>query len=227
MDVILVSEDLGAVEIDKLFNAAAQTPRLQRAARLVITRTKASQWAERAINDPLLFTTQAIDPATLTAAIEGARKKVGGLPVDEKLASTYALRTTDLLQKLAINHAQVYDLSAAEPTLLSSLNDKRPDVAKAVGNVLALFDAKEVQPALLARANDDKAPEDVRISLYKSIANSAKFFGNRLSDDDVASLQKIVDGAGSNEIRTAAAEARGALNLPADLAKQLITQQKG
>lgn len=227
VDVILVAESLGAVEIDKLFNAAAQTPRLQRAARLVITRTKASQWAERAINDPLLFTTQAIDPANLGIAIEEARKKVGGLPVDEKLASAYALRATDLLQKLAINHAQVYDLSAAEPTLLASLNDKRPEVAKAVGNVLALLDAKEVQPALLAKANDDKAPEDVRIGIYKSLATSAKLFGNRLSDDDVASLQKVVDGTGSNEVRTAAAEARGALNLPADLAKQLVIQQKG
>lgn len=227
VDVILVAEDLGAVEIDKLFNAAAQAPRLQRAARLVITRTKASQWAERAINDPLLFTTQAIDSATLSAAIEEARKKVGGLPIDEKLATTYALRATDLLQKLAINHAQVYDLSAAEPTLLASLNDKRPEIAKAVGNVLALLDAKEVQPALLSRANDDKAPEEVRISLYKSMAMSAKFFGNRLSEDEVASLQKVVDGSGSNEVRTAAAEARGALDLPADLAKQLVIQQKG
>ncbi len=132
-----------------------------------------------------------------------------------------------MLQKLAINHAQVYDLSAAEPTLLASLSDKRPDVAKAVGNVLALLDAKEVQPALLAKANDDKSPEDVRISIYKSLASSAKLFGNRLSDDDVTSLQKIVDGTGSNEVRTAAAEARGALNLPADLAKQLVIQQKG
>ena len=47
IDVIVVAEDLGAVEIDKLFEAAAQTPRLQRTARLVITRTLASPWAQR------------------------------------------------------------------------------------------------------------------------------------------------------------------------------------
>jgi len=226
VDVILVAEDLGPVEIDKLFDAASQTPRLQRAARLVVTRTLASAWAERAINDPLLFTTQATDPAGLIKAIEDARKKVGGLTLDDKVATAYALRATDLLQKLAISHGQVYDLSAAQPTLLASLNDKRPEVIKGVADALALMEFKEVQPGILARAEDDKTPDDVKVGLYKSLATSARFFGNRLSEDEVASLQKVVDSAASNEVRTAAAEARGALNLPADLAKQLIVGQK-
>ena len=120
------------------------------------------------------------------------------------------MRTTDLLQKLAINHGQVYDLSAAEPTLLASLNDKRPELVKAVGDVLALMDFKEVQPAILARATDDKTPDEVKIGLYKSMATSARFYGNRLSSEDVSTLQKIVDGTGTNEVRTAAAEAHEA-----------------
>ncbi len=226
VDVILVAEDLGPAEIEKVFAAAAQTPRLQRAARVVITRTKASRWAERGINDPLLFTVQSTEGAGLSAAIEDSRKKVGGLPMDEKVATSYALRATDLLQKLAINHSQVYDLSAAEPALLASLNDKRPDVVKAVGNVLALLDSKAVQPGIIARALDDKTPDDVKIGLFKSLATSARFFGNRLSEDEVASLQRVVDGSASNDVRTAAAEARGALDLPPDLAKQLIVGQK-
>ena len=192
----------------------------------MITRTKASRWAERSINDPLLFTVQAADPVTLSTAIEDSRKKVGGLPMDEKLATAYALRATDLLQKLAINHSVVYDLSAAEPALLASLNDKRPDVVKAVGNVLALLDSKAVQPGIIARALDDKTPDDVKIGLFKSLATSARFYGNRLSDEEVSSLQKVVDGSASNDVRTAAAEARGALDLPPDLAKQLIVGQK-
>ena len=174
----------------------------------MITRTLASPWAGRAISDPLLFTTQATDPAGLIKAIEDARKKIGGLPLDEKVATAYALRATDLLQKLAINRGQVFDLSAAEPPLLASLNDKRPEVVKAVADVLALMDFKEVQSFILVRAEDDKTPDEVKIGLYKSLATSARFFGNRLGDDEVASLQKVVDGSGTNEVRTAAAECR-------------------
>ena len=226
IDVILVAEDLGPVEIDKLFDAAAQTPRLQRAARLVITRTLASQWSQRCSPSRSSLRRR---PLTLPASVKRlktlARKSAVFRSMKRSRPPTLSART-DLLQKLAINRGQIYDLSAAEPTLLASLNDKRPEIVKAVGDALALMDFKEVQPGILTRAMDEKAPDDVKIGLYKSLSTSARFYGNRLSSDEVASLQKIVDGTGSNEVRTAAAEARGALNLPADLAKQLIVNQK-
>jgi hypothetical protein len=65
----------------------------------------------------------------------------------------------------------------------------------------------------------------VKISLYNSLATNAKFFGNLLDPQQVQSLQKTVDEAQNLEVRSAAAEAHGALNLPADQAKGLIVEQ--
>ena len=116
-------------------------------------------------------------------------------------------------------------MSVAEPTLLASLGDKRPDVVKAVGEALAYLNAEDIQVALLTTAVGDKTADDVRVSLLKSLAKNAKFFGNHLSEQNLDDLQKQVDAAANLDVRTAAAEARGAFNLPADQAKELIVKQ--
>ena len=63
------------------------------------------------------------------------------------------------------------------------------------------------------------------MSLYQSLADSAKHIGNRLDSDQVAALEQVVTGSGDASIRDAAAEARGALDLPADAARTLILKQ--
>jgi hypothetical protein len=127
-----------------------------------------------------------------------------------------------LLSTLAISHTHVYDLGAAEASLLGALKDKRADVAKAAAGVLGYLDSKQAQPGLLEVAEADGTPDDVKIVLYGSLAQSAKNFGNRLSDEDVDGLQKVVDSASNLDVRTAAAAAAGALNLPPEQAKDLI-----
>jgi hypothetical protein len=105
------------------------------------------------------------------------------------------------------------------------LNDVRPEVVTAAGAVLGVIDSRQAQPALLDKAVQDETDDAVRIALYRSLASSAKFFGNRLNEQQVAALQQTVNEAQNLEVRSAAAEAHGALNLPADQAKQLITRQ--
>ena len=222
IDVILVSE---SAEVDRVRQLAAQTPRLEQAAVIVITASKASAYATQAANNPLLTVTQVTDAPALKPVIEDARQRAGALPLDEKLAAEYALRSAELLGKLAISRGQVLDLSAAETTLLGALDDARPEIVKAVGNVLALLNSKQAQMALAAKAVDDKTAEDVKISLYKSLATSAKFFGNQLEGQQIDQIQKAVEAEKSLDVRGAAAEARGALNLPADQARTLIVNQ--
>jgi hypothetical protein len=162
----------------------------------------------------------------LTAAVEAARARVGGLPLDQKVATDYALRAAHLLEQLAISRSPAYDLSAAEPTLLNSLADKRPEVAEAAASVLGVVDSKIAQSAILERALDDKTSDDVKTSFYRSLAVSARNFGGRIDDSELDSLQKVVEGTLPPDVRTAAAQYRGALNVPADEAKHLIIEQK-
>ncbi len=227
IDAILISEDIGPTAIAKLSLLAGQTPRLQRAVKIVVTKTKASPYSVQAVNDPMLSTTQVqlTDTAGLKAAIESARQRGGLLPLDETTAARYATRAADLLAKIAVNRSPVFDLTVTLNLLLSALEDSRPDIVKSDAIVLGLINSPEVQPALLAKATDDKTADDLKIAVYKALATNSRNFGNKLTSRQVGVLQNVVGTAANLDVRTAAAEARGALNLPADQAKLLIIGQ--
>jgi hypothetical protein len=104
------------------------------------------------------------------------------------------------------------------------LDDARPEIVKSDTTVLGLINSPEIQPALLTKATDSKTSDDLKIATFKGLATNARNFGNHLSADQVDALQNVVATA-PVDVRTAAGEARGALNLPADQAKQLIIQQ--
>jgi hypothetical protein len=96
---------------------------------------------------------------------------------------------------------------------------------KLAGQTVALLNDKDAQPALLTTASDEKTADDVKISLYNSLASSAKNFGSRLDENAINTLSKTVAEHANLQVRSAAAEARGALNLPPDQAKKLIVDQ--
>jgi hypothetical protein len=225
VDVIVVSEDIGAGRVDQLFLMAGENAKLAGAARLVMTKTNASIYEPRKVNEPLLSTTTATDAATLKAAIEDAQKHAGSLPMDAAQANEYATRAAQLLLKIGISRSQVYDLMPAKASILSSLADARPDIIKLGGGCAAFLNDRDAQSGLLAASSEEKAADDVKISLYKSLALSAKLWGNLLDQPGVQNLEKVVAGATNLEVRSAAAEARGALNLPADQAKTLVVEQ--
>lgn len=225
IDVILVSEDIGPGNVDQLFNIANENVRLAGAARLVMTKTTASLYEPRKVYDSLLSTTTATEAAALKTAIDDARTKIGSLAMDATIATQYATRAGELMLKVGISRGQVYDLSPAKQSLLAALTDQRPDIVKLAGQALGLLNDADAQSGLLIAAMDEKHADDIRISLYKSLATNAKFFGNHLDTAKLGDLSKIVADTANLDVRSAAAEARGALNLPADQAKSLVVGQ--
>jgi hypothetical protein len=225
VDVIIEFEDLGAGQIDQLQALSSGSPRLERSSKLIVTHTAGSPYAEKAASDPLLSTTQSADPAELKKSVEAARKKGSSIPLDEKVATEYALRASNLLLLLGESHNPILDTTPAMNTLLTSLDDPRAELVKSAGNAVALINSSQAQQGLLIKASDDKTPDDLRISLYKSLATAAKFYGNQLAPDQVEQLQKTVELAPNLDVRSAAAEAMGALNLPATRARVLIVNQ--
>jgi hypothetical protein len=225
VDVLLVSEDLGQGNVDQLFVMASQNPKLAGAARLVMTKTTASPFETRKVSDPLLSTTTAADAEGLKGAIEAARVKSGALPLDPTVATDYATRAGKLLIDVGTARPSVYPLAPAKTTLLGALGDPRPEIIMLSGKVLGLVNDKEAQGALLAGAQEEKNADEVKISLYRSLASNARNFGNMLNGDQVSALEKAVAETANLDVRSAAAEARGALNLPADQAKKLVVDQ--
>jgi hypothetical protein len=225
VDVVVVSEDLPSADINKLLTMSRKMPQLASAAKLIITHSPASPYAELTLSDPMISLTQASQPADLKPAVERARQRAGATEMNAQMAAHYADRAARLLGELALSRGQILNLAPAEPALLGQLVNSRTDLVEACGHVLALMNSASAQNGLLDRAAEDNTPDDVKISLYNSLAISAKFWGDLLTSDSVAALQKVVDSAPNLKVRTAAAEARGALNLPVDEARTLILQQ--
>jgi hypothetical protein len=225
VDAIITSDELDAVEIDKLMQFSTTNPKLQGAAKIVLVKSEASPYVQRALHDPMMTATQAADAAGVKAALPQALSKAGANALTPELATKYATRSAQLLQQLAMSRGQILDISAAKTAVLSALNDARPDIVKLAGQTAALMNDKDTQPAILAKASDDKTADDVKISLYNSLALSAKFFGNELDEPGVKTLSGTVESAQNLDVRSAAAAARGALNLPAEQAKSLVIGQ--
>jgi hypothetical protein len=226
VDMIIISEDS---DVRRMVDLEQTIAHLQGASILVLTHAAGGPFAERSATDPLMNV--AVMPPKISLGpvlkdeIEKARRHAGAMSLSEEQASSYALRAADVLEMLALSRSPALDVAVAEPGLLTSLGDKRAPVAEAAGRVLSLLNSGTAQNGLATRAIDDSTPTEVRISLFKSLAASAKFFGNHLDGELITALDKVVSGEKDAQVRGAAAAARGALNLPADQARQLILQQ--
>jgi DNA-binding NarL/FixJ family response regulator len=222
IDVVVFDGTMDANEVEGILTQLATSPKLKGSARLALVNTTQSPFEERKAQDPLLSTAVAKGPEEIKAAVDAARTKGGALAIDPAIATDYALRAAAQLKAIGTTGG-VYDLKVVKPTLLRALSDPRPELVTAVAQVFTQFDDADGQQALLARAAAAETPE-LRIALYKALAANAKQFGNKLGDT-VAGLEKTVTDEADLNVRNAAAEARGALNLPAEQAKTIILKQ--
>lgn len=222
IDVVVFDGTMNAGELDGVLTQLTTSPKLKGSARLALVQTTQSPFEERKAQDPLLSTATATGGDEIKAAVDAARTKGGALAIDPAIATDYSLRAAAMLKQIGTTGG-VYDLKVVKPTLLKSLSDPRPEIVTATAQVMTQFDDADGQQALLARAAAAETPE-LRIALYKALAANAKQFGNKLGDA-VAGLEKTVTDEADLNVRNAAAEARGALNLPSEQAKTIIVKQ--
>ena len=172
---------------------------------LVLTHAAGGPYADRSATDPLMnaamFPPKASLAVVLKDEIEKARQHAGAMSLTDEQATHYALRSAELLEMIAVSHSPAMDVAVAEPGLLTSLGDPRARVAEAAGRVLSLLNSPGAQNGLATRANDAATPAEVRVSLFKSLARSAKFFGNRLDGDKVTALEKVVSDEKDPQVR--------------------------
>jgi hypothetical protein len=226
IELIIISEDS---DVRKMVDLEQNIARLQGASMLVLTHTPESPYAVASATDLLM--NAALMPAKnvlkdeLKADIDAARQHSGTAVMSEQDAAGYSLQAAALLEKLAITRGHALDVSVAEAGLLTALSDARPQIASAAGKVLGTLSTTSSQNGLAMKANNTATPAEVRVSLYQSLAESAKHIGNHLDAEQIVDLEKVVSTSTESAIRDAAAEARGALNLPADQARTLILRQ--
>jgi len=142
----------------------------------------------------------------------------------EEIAENYAVRAAEAMLSLAQARNSVLDLSAAQLALESAVNDKRIQVL--AGQILAYLGSPGAQRAIAAMALETNNEPNVRISAFNSLANSAKLNANMLPDETIDQIYALISSdATDTELRSTAAAAYGALNLPSRKVKDLILDQ--
>jgi len=142
----------------------------------------------------------------------------------EEIAENYAFRAAEAMLSLAQARNSVLDLSAAQPALESAVSDKRIQVL--AGQILAYLDSPGAQRAIAAMALEANNTPDVRIAAFISLANSAKLNANMLPDETIDAIYALISSdTTETELRSTAAAAYGALNLPSRKVKDLILDQ--
>jgi hypothetical protein len=94
------------------------------------------------------------------------------------------------------------------------------------GQTLAYLDSPGAQRAIAAMALETNNDPNVRISAFVSLATSAKLNANMLPDETIDAIYSLISSNETdNELRSTAAAAYGALNLPSRKVKDLILDQ--
>lgn len=150
----------------------------------------------------------------------------GGNGWSEEDADSYALRAAEVMFQLARTRNSVIDLSGAQIALESATGDKRTQIQILAGQTLAYLDSPGAQRAIAAMALDTNNGLDVRIAAFDSLATSAKVNANMLPDDTIDAVYSLISSDETDPaLRSAAAAAFGALNLPSRKVKDLIIDQ--
>jgi HEAT repeat protein len=166
----------------------------------------------------------ASDAETITAALNKARADMGVTPLSPEALDAMSMTALHLLDTLAADHRSIYNIGEATTTLVDALKDKRPEVVTTAAAVIGKLNNPEAQRALAAVALSD-GETALRATFFHCLAESAKRTGNALDGAQVSALIKVVTTGDDVKLRTAAAEALGALNVPSNQASTLIRQQ--
>lgn len=137
--------------------------------------------------------------------------------------------TRDALQTLAtIARAEgsVFDITAAESSLLEAMDTISGGMRLLVAEVVSLIGTDDAQQSLLDAALSASGSEQV--ALLDAAASSARMFGNRAQSRQIDALRRLIGqnagSGGDQSIADAAGRVYGSLDLPADEAVRLITE---
>jgi HEAT repeat protein len=144
----------------------------------------------------------------------------------QELAASYALRAARVMLQLARSRNPAIDLSGAQGALINATKDERIEMRILAGKVLAHLDSPDAQRAITAMALHEGNPMEVRVSAFESLGLSAKLNANLLDNNSIDAIYALVRSSETPEqLRSAAAAAYGALNLPSQKVKNLILDQ--
>lgn len=161
----------------------------------------------------------------ILAEYDRVRRQIGGVALDKATALSLAVQAAEALRLVAISNCKAYDCNKAQPALIKALSHPEQALRVTSAEVLAVAKTPEAQQAIARLALDGNQEKPIRIRVFASLANSAKAHGNLLTDELREQVAAAATQAKDLDIRTAASQALGAMNLPSNQASEIIRAQ--
>ena len=150
----------------------------------------------------------------------------GAEELGDDLSDEYAIRAARVMNELAVKRNEVVDLLQGLGVLLEATRSSWSEMQNLAGEVLARLASPDAQRAIADMALSADNSADVRKYAFGSLAISAKLNANLLTDEQIDAIYSLISSEDTDaQLRSAAAIAYGALNLPSRRVKDLILDQ--
>ena len=222
IDALIVSsrtKDVGHADVISLLRSDYQTALTPLIVLSYADDPVKASWLES--NIPYL---KAMDPTVeadaLIAEVDAQKKRAGSLVLDAEASRAISLRAANVLKDIAVA-SRVYSAAKARQSLLDSLTNRPDELVIAVLGALAEVPDAEATVAMAKVGVDSQRPKPVRIAALKALSRAARTVGNKLDATEIAALQGMA-GTTDDELRDAAGESLGSLDLDASEGAKLI-----
>jgi hypothetical protein len=145
---------------------------------------------------------------------------------NNKVAYSYAVRAANAMLKIASSRNKVINLLTIEDVLVKATEDPSKEIQVLASKILANINSAAGQKAIAAMALRENGDNELKITAFDSLAVSAKLNGNMLDEKQIDAIYSMVQSKTIDvKLRSAAAAAYGALDLPSKKVKDLILDQ--
>jgi len=174
----------------------------------------------------IVLTSPTADVVALAEAMEKAAKLGIGKPLTVEQADQWIIRAAGTVAMLGRTENKVLTVARTLGALTETLSMDKPPVQIAVLEALAVIKDAKAQTAMVRVGCNGDADQAVRLKALSALSASVRRYGNLLAAPEVESILAEVSGEGSDEIRKAAAQALGAMDLPSEKIKSLMLEMK-
>ena len=166
----------------------------------------------------------AVGPGTevdgLVPRMDALKKKAGSMVLEPAEARAAGIHAANVLKDIAMT-SHVFSAERARRSLLAALTNRPDELVVAVLGALAQIPDADITVAMAKVGVDAERSNPVRVAALKALGRAARTVGNKLPADLIAGIQNL-GGTKNDELRDAAGEALGGLNLDAAEGAKMI-----
>ena len=191
---------------------------------IVLNRTSVELKQMASVDGKIILMDQRIteDGKVMAEKVEEATKLAIGKPLTEEQALDWSIRASRAIQAVGTRGSDVYKLTDVVKGLKIAMGAKSTDLQIAAARAASTIQSTPAQQAVIALAIDAKTDEAVRVAAFQAASRSVRQYGSDATNEQANAVIEVVLAKGSHELRQAAAQLLGSMNLASEKTPQLI-----